>query len=183
MAPSARHVILLCCSKEESKRLHEQAHLDRRTVSAYVLNIIMKTVQLDEKLSFRLRSLARDHARRPNGPRTKVLLRCSREEANRIHRAARKRDTTVSAFVMQALRTSWQAGLRAKAEELPQREFRPGDQIRANLPGRIVVGTVRSVVGLGCNRQLEIEFGRNETARIWSWQVLVSTNVKHLKQI
>lgn len=183
MVPSARDAILLCCSKEEGKTLHEQARLERRTVSAYVLNIIMKTVQFDEKLSFRFRSLARNRATRPNGPRTKVLLRCSREEANRIHRAAKKRETTVSAFVMQALRTSWKAGLRAKAEELPQREFRPGDQIRANLPGRIVIATVRSIVTQGKDRQLEIEFGHNETARIWSWQVLVSTNVKHLKQI
>jgi uncharacterized protein (DUF1778 family) len=180
MTPSDRNAILLCCSKEESRTLHEQAGLERRTVSAYVLNIIMKTVQLDEKLSFRLSSLARDHARRPNGPRTKVLLRCSREEANRIHRAAKKRETTVSAFVMQALRTSWQAGLWAKTEESPKGELRPGDQIKANLPGRIVVGTVRSIVGLGCNRQLEIEFGRNETARIWSWQVLVPKNFKRL---
>jgi uncharacterized protein (DUF1778 family) len=180
MTPSDRSAILLCCSKEESRTLHEQAHLDGRTVSAYVLNIIMKTVQLDEKLSFQLSSLARDHAIRPNGPRTKVLLRCSRQEGNRIHRAARKRDTTVSAFVMQALRTSWQAGLRAQAQELPQREFQPGDQITANLPGRIVVATVRSIVGLGCNRQLEIEFGRNETARIWSWQALVLKNFKRL---
>jgi hypothetical protein len=89
MAPSDRNAILLCCSKEESKTLHEQAHLERRTVSAYVLNIIMKTVQLDEKLSFHFGELARYYAARPAGTRTTVLLRCSRQEGNRIHQAAK----------------------------------------------------------------------------------------------
>jgi hypothetical protein len=79
---------------------------------------------------------------------------------------------------MQALRNSWQAGIRAKAKELPQREFRPGDRVAANLPGKIVVGTVRSIVTQGKSRRLEIEFGRNESARIWSWQVLVPKNFK-----
>ena len=79
----------------------------------------MKTV--DERLSSRLGGLARNYATRPAGPRTKLLLRCSHEETARIHRAARKRGTTVSTFVMQVLRTSWHAGIRAKAEERPPR--------------------------------------------------------------
>jgi uncharacterized protein (DUF1778 family) len=180
MAPSDRNAILLCCSREELRTLHEQAHLERRTLSAYVLNIIMRVVQLDEKLSSHVGELARDYPARPAGPRTKVLLRCSRQEGNRIQQAAKNRGTTVSTFVMQALRNSWQAGLRAKAEELPQRKVRPGDQIAANLPGRIVMGTVRSVEAQGKNSRLEIEFGGNETAKIWSWQVLVPKNFKRL---
>ena len=120
MAPHARNAVLLCCSKEEARTLHEQAQHERRTVSAYALNIVMNTVQWDEGFSFQLRKLAYVYAIRGPGPRTKVLLRCSQQEVNRIRRAAEKRSATVSGFIMQELRRSWQAKLLAKSGQQPQ---------------------------------------------------------------
>jgi hypothetical protein len=180
VVPSHHSAILLCCSKQEARTLHEQAHHERRTVSAYVLNIIMKAVHWDERFSFRLTDVAQLYAIRSRGPRTKVLLRCSQQEASRIHKAAKKGATSVSAFIMTQLRTAWQVKLRGKAENQPQRQLRSGDQINANLPGRIVAATIRSAVAQDYDGRLEIEFGNNEVARIWPWQVLGARTVKYL---
>ena len=110
-----RTAILIHCLKEEAAQIRQRARLDRRTVSGYVLNIVMSAVAFEQRLYIRLNgfrtlnnTLAR-HIARPTGLRTTMLLRCSTEEAKKIRIAAERRETTVSGFVVDCLRRSWKA--------------------------------------------------------------------------
>ena len=113
--------LLIHCSIEEAQRIRETAARQRRTISGYVLNIIMKAVRLDEGIA-RLRALGVEEKRlvrdtkfhgldgvssRPPGPRTTMLLSCPVEEAQRIRAAAKRREITISGVVLHALRLAW----------------------------------------------------------------------------
>jgi len=115
-----RAALLISCSKEEDRTIHERARKERRGISSYVMNILMRSVDYEEKLmatSPGVHSLRRVLTRisiRPRGPRTTMLLRCSREESERIRRAARSRDATISGFVLHALHRSWNSADRTR---------------------------------------------------------------------
>ena len=115
-----RAALLIHCSQEEASRIHEQAKLEHRTVSGYVLNIVMRAVGFEEVLFARFKridTLKRILFGRPlrlPGPRTALLLRCSTEESKRIRAVAKNRETTISAFVLWSLRRSWDT-----AEQVP----------------------------------------------------------------
>jgi hypothetical protein len=82
----------------------------RRTISGYVLNIVMRKVEFEEKVFRRhrqLAALAASPSVRASGPRTTMILRCAQEEAMRVREAARRRDMTISGFVLNALRVAW----------------------------------------------------------------------------
>jgi uncharacterized protein (DUF1778 family) len=105
-----RASIIINCSQLESDLVHRQARLQRRSISGYVLRIVMASVELDEDM---LRDVPRParptwySSTRVPGPRTTFLLRCPREESDRIRAAAKRRDTTLSGFVLHALRRAW----------------------------------------------------------------------------
>jgi uncharacterized protein (DUF1778 family) len=110
---SNRTALLIYCSQDELARIRERAALEHRTVSGYVLNILMRAIAFEESLYAKLkptsglsRALATQAVCSP-GPRTNMLLRCSEEEAERIRNAAKRRETTISGFVRLALRRSW----------------------------------------------------------------------------
>lgn len=111
---AGRASLLMNCSKIEAQEIRARAILQRRTVSGYVLNIVLRAVGYDDHLSARVHSL-RDSlsawSRRTEspGPRTTMHLHCSVEEARRIRDAATRRSTTMSAFVLHCLHLSWQA--------------------------------------------------------------------------
>jgi len=112
---ATRTAILIHCLKEEADQIRQRARLDRRTVSGYVLNIVMSAVAFEQRLYARLngfralnQTLAR-HIARPMGPKTTMLLHCSREEAKKVRIAAGRRETTISGFVVDCLRRSWKA--------------------------------------------------------------------------
>jgi len=121
---SNRTALLIYCSQDELARVRERAALEHRTVSGYVLNILMRTIAFEESLYASLkhtsginRGLATQAACSP-GPRTNMLLRCSEEEAERIRSAAKRRETTISGFVRLALRRSWSVAAGMLAPEL-----------------------------------------------------------------
>lgn len=107
----ARAILMISCSQEEARKIREKAELQRRTISGYVLKIVMRAVQLDERLYHNYRRLAPLNfsvlGRKPR-PRTVMLIRCSAQEAARIRAAAKKRDITISGYVLYCLRSSWQ---------------------------------------------------------------------------
>jgi uncharacterized protein (DUF1778 family) len=108
---AARTALLIHCSRDEAGIIHERAKLERRGISGYILNIVMRAVNFEETI---LARSGRLHAfmgtrPRPPGPRTALLLRCSTEESERIRRAAKMTDSTISGFVLYALRLSWAA--------------------------------------------------------------------------
>lgn len=110
---AGRAALLINCSAEEALTVRERAKLEHRGISSYLLNIVMRSVDFEEKLWAKAggfhalkRSLSRTPIR-PPGPRTTVLLRCSTEESERIRRAAEMRDTTICGFVLHCLKRSW----------------------------------------------------------------------------
>jgi uncharacterized protein (DUF1778 family) len=110
---SDRTALLINCSQEELRRMRDFAELEHRTLSGYVLNIVMRTVAFEENLFTSLPGFQKSNAvltwqaTRPAGPRATMLLRCSTDEATRIRAAAKRRRATMSGFVLHALRRSW----------------------------------------------------------------------------
>jgi len=111
-----RAAILISCRKEEAEKIRELAALDHRSVSSYLLKILMPWVDFEDRLFVELtryRQLERKVWFRrfalPKGPRTTIFLRCSREESQRIRNAAERRGTSISAFIRECLRRSWTA--------------------------------------------------------------------------
>jgi uncharacterized protein (DUF1778 family) len=108
-----RTALLINCSAGEAAAIRHHAELERRTVSGYVLNIVMRAVTFEAQIRDLLKSpsgIERTLSRLPlsaPGPRTTVLLRCSAEEAAAIRAAAKRRSCTISGFVLHALRRSW----------------------------------------------------------------------------
>jgi hypothetical protein len=108
-----RTALLINCSQRELEQMRAYAEAEHRTLSGYVLNIVMRTVKFDETLFASLNRFAESNPftvpqmPRPAGPRATALLRCSIAEATRIRAAAKRRNTTISAFVLHALQRSW----------------------------------------------------------------------------
>jgi uncharacterized protein (DUF1778 family) len=106
-----RSALLIACSVKEAETIRERAASERRTISAYVLHIVMRNAALDEKLFEEYGKLQSrvdsEFTRRPAGPRTTMLLRCASQESARIRTAAKRRAMTISGFVLYALRCSW----------------------------------------------------------------------------
>jgi hypothetical protein len=111
---SARDVLLIRCSVDESTSIHSCAQQTRRTLSGYVLSVMDNALRFEETLAARLPRIrdfnhvtARRAAIRPPGPRTAVLIRCTAGEGRRIRFAATRREVSISAFVLESLRRSW----------------------------------------------------------------------------
>lgn len=113
-----RSAIIVNCSKVESDLIHEQAQIERRTISGYVLKAVLSHAAFEEKhlLNFPEPVRALDAWKRLTpvpGPRTTFLVRCSRIESERIRAGAKRRDITISGYVLNTLRRSWKAQMAA----------------------------------------------------------------------
>ena len=108
-----RTALLINCSQQELELMRSYAEVEHRTLSGYVLNIVMRTVSFDETLFASLNRFAElapltpPQPHRPSGPRATTLLRCSVAEATRIRAAAKRRKTTISAYILHTLQRSW----------------------------------------------------------------------------
>ena len=106
----ARSALLINCSRREAARISEQAGIQRRSVSGYILNIVIRAVEFDEAFVVRHAGLV-PIDREPPGvqaaPRATLLARCSTTEASRIRAVAREQNMTISGFVLHCLRRSW----------------------------------------------------------------------------
>ena len=106
-----RAALLISSSMEEARLIRERARIQRRGISSYMLNIAMRAVQFEENLISRdptLRRFLYDAAIRVPGPRTAILLRCSKDESERIRRVAQIRGVTISGLVLYSIRRSWE---------------------------------------------------------------------------
>jgi len=114
---SDRTALIISCSREQAAAIHQRAAFERRTVCAYVLRILMRWLDLEERLAARQeRPLTAYHPVRPSGERTTMLIRCSKVEAHRIKAGAKRRCTTISWFVLHTLALAWSAGDRMLTE-------------------------------------------------------------------
>jgi len=107
-----RTALLIRCSQDEARRIRREATGERRTLSGYVLNIVLRSLPYEELMRsrtggrFSVNSRSGNPAPEP-GPRSAVLIRCLQDEAERIRAAAGHRNTTISAFVLHSLKRSW----------------------------------------------------------------------------
>lgn len=108
---STRTALLICCSAEEAKTIREQAKMERRPVSNYVLNIVMRVVDFGAARTvggqYKIASRVITAHTPLQHPRTAVLMRCSIDEAAGIRDAAERKGTTISGYVLQCLHRSW----------------------------------------------------------------------------
>jgi hypothetical protein len=108
-----RTALLIRCNVEEADRIRIEAEKERRTISAYVLFVVSRAIQVEDKLFSTLsrysamnQVLSRRAMIAP-GPRTAILVRCEVAEAERIRQSAQRREIAINAFVLQALRRVW----------------------------------------------------------------------------
>jgi hypothetical protein len=104
LSRSALHVT---CTVAEAATIRLQAKNERRSMSAYVLQLVMAVVPLEER--FGGFASNRRPTRVRTGRRTSLLIRCSSEEAKRIRSAASLRQMTISSFVLDHVKRSWKA--------------------------------------------------------------------------
>src|SRR5215470_11734247 len=112
-----RTALLICCSVEEAEKIRQEAAFEHRTIAGYVLNILLRALRVEERLAAELsifqrlnRVLSRAPTRAP-GQRTAILVRCSIDDANRIRVGAKRRDATISGFVLHCLKRNWDVNL------------------------------------------------------------------------
>jgi hypothetical protein len=54
----------------------------------------------------------------------------------------------------------------------PKREFKVGDRVTVSLPsGRVVEATVKAVINRTHGVRLQVDYGKDETALVYLWQV------------
>ena len=112
-----RTALLIRCSKEEAERVRIEAEKQRRTISGYVLQIMGRAIEIEDRLLAKINPYSpinQTFSRKSltgEGPRTAILVRCSILEAERIREAARRRDFPINGFVLQALKRSWASEL------------------------------------------------------------------------
>ena len=116
-----RNMLLINCSQGEAERIRKTAARQHRTISGYVLNVVLAAIRFDDSLTH-LRSVGGDSrvsvrdielygldgfSARPPGPRTTMLLSCSTDDARRIRETAKRKEITISGLVLHALRRTW----------------------------------------------------------------------------
>ena len=112
---SDRTALLIRCSAREARTIRGEAEIERRTVSHYILNIVMRALLVEERLFHgvsqfdKVTPVPRSASVRKPGPRTAILVRCSVAEAKRIRAAAARRRSAINEFVLACVRRSWLA--------------------------------------------------------------------------
>jgi predicted HicB family RNase H-like nuclease len=108
-----RTSFLLRCSDSAAETIREKAKQSRRSISGYVLGVLDRSLHMEEILAARTarpNEVAGTSGRvlvRETGAETAILVRCTAAEADRVRAAAKRRDMSISAFVMNCLRRSW----------------------------------------------------------------------------
>lgn len=108
-----RTSLLINCSKREAQEVRNRAELEKRTVSGYVVHIVIRRVEFAEQFSSTLENpglfrLSHDKREKVAGPRTTLHIYCTKDEADRIRSAARLGEITISRFVLRCLHNSWE---------------------------------------------------------------------------
>jgi hypothetical protein len=108
-----RTALLIRCATVDADRVRTEAGKERRTISAYVLGVAARAVDLEDRLYAKtstysdFNQIVNRRASVDSGPRTAILVRCEDVEAQRIREAARRRDVPINSFVLQSLKRAW----------------------------------------------------------------------------
>ena len=109
----SRTALLIRCSTTEAEKIRAEAEKQHRTISGYVLQVMSRAVEFEERLysnltAYRLYNPIISRRRLIDvEPRTAILVRCDVEQADRIREAARRRVVPINAFVLQSLKRAW----------------------------------------------------------------------------
>jgi uncharacterized protein (DUF1778 family) len=112
-APGERAQLPLHCTVDEANAVRRRANDEYRTVSGYILRLVMRAAHMDQRFAetlptqFGVTALRGRQNWRGTEERTRLLLRCSSNDARLIRNAAKSRDMTVSAYVFSAMRRAW----------------------------------------------------------------------------
>jgi uncharacterized protein (DUF1778 family) len=112
MQHERRTSLLLRCSPEHAARIRHNAALEHRSVAGYLLFILERNLTIEEKYHDGYTPLMVRQAKESRAvkeDRTAIHLRCTVEQANRIRRAAARRQLSISKFIVFALQRSWRA--------------------------------------------------------------------------
>ena len=64
----------------------------------------------------------------------------------------------------------------SKKKKAPEQDYAVGDRVRVNLhTGRIVDATVKAIIERTDGKRLQVDFGKDETALVYPWQVVERT--------
>ena len=110
--PSDRTALLIRCSQQQALTVRKEALAQHRTISGYVLSVLERSLWIERKFGSALESLARlpkPDNRDAKGARTAILLHCSRESAEEIRRAAKRRRMSISRFAVFSLDRHWRS--------------------------------------------------------------------------
>lgn len=105
--------LLIHCSRKDAEQVRMKAKLERRPVSSYVMNIVMRSVEFHERLVVRLGmsplfKVNRRQKLKGIAPRTTLHIYCASDEAKRIRDIATLRGVTISGFIVGSLRRAWE---------------------------------------------------------------------------
>jgi hypothetical protein len=105
--------LLIHCSRKDAEQVRTKAKLERRTVSSYVMNIVMRAVEFDERLVVRLGlsplfKVSGKAKVKGVAPKTTLHIYCTMDEAKRVRQLATLRGITISGFVVGSLRRAWE---------------------------------------------------------------------------
>ena len=124
MDAQGRTSLLIRCSPQDAQTIHAEALAQHRSVSGYLLNVLERSIWIDNKSVIGLPSAIIPPAppappeARPKG-RTAIHLRCTVEQANGIRGAAKRRLSSISSFVVFSLRRQWRAAEQGRNSGLP----------------------------------------------------------------
>ncbi len=105
---AGRTALLSNCSQSQAEKVRETALRERRTLSGYVLNIVLRAVDTEERFFAHIKRLGPLPSIRSAGPRACLLVRCSVEEARRIRATAQRRHMTMCGYALYCVERSWQ---------------------------------------------------------------------------
>jgi uncharacterized protein (DUF1778 family) len=117
---AARTSLILRCSPENAAKVRHHAAIEHRSVAGYLLSVLERIVAIEEKYhGYRSTMVAQFKGQRSHEKedRTAIHLRCGVEQADRIRRAAARRQLSISKFIVFSLERSWQASERARRRD------------------------------------------------------------------
>ena len=108
----ARTSLIVRCSPEDAVRARNEASLEHRSLSGYLLRVLEFRINIEDKLTPMsdrpvVVGLARSPGRERKEARTAVHLRCTVDEATKIRQYAARRRLSISDFVVFSLRRLW----------------------------------------------------------------------------
>jgi len=115
MKSAPRTSLLIRLSHEDAARIHQEAASEHRSLSGYLLNVVVRSFVIEQRVSHGASApMLSMQARAALGPQFKKLhssvhLRCTVEEAERIRAYSARRQLSISDFVVFSLRRLWRA--------------------------------------------------------------------------